>query len=66
MSELTGRDSPAPSSERAPLAGRPEFAIGEVQRQQKYSASPETQAAFWVLLPIIVLVALLAVLGAQR
>ena len=58
---------PDPSeSERGALTGTPEFALGKVQQQQRYLASVETQAAFFVLLPIIALVALLAVVGARQ
>jgi hypothetical protein len=36
------------------------------KQHEPYSASAETQAAFFILLPIVVLVALLALLGGSR
>jgi hypothetical protein len=35
------------------------------QQKQRYSISIETQAAFWILLPIFLIVALLAIGGRQ-
>jgi hypothetical protein len=54
---------PDPESERGRLAkGSPQFASGDKQKQ-KYRISVETQAAFWVLAPTFLIVALLAIGG---
>jgi hypothetical protein len=56
---------PDPHSEKAPGQGRP---ISQKLEQQErgYLASFETQACFFVLLPIVVMVVLLALAGAHQ
>ena len=57
---------PDPSeSERAPLAGRPNIAKSEHQKQSYYVA-PDSQAALYLLAPMIFLIAILALAGGPR
>jgi hypothetical protein len=56
---------PDPESEKAPGQGRPISQKLE-QQQQGYLASVETQACFFALLPVVVMVVLLALAGAHR
>jgi hypothetical protein len=56
---------PDPQTQRAALAGDPKAKCSN-QHQQTYSASVETQAAFFVLLPIVVPVVLLAIAGGRQ
>jgi hypothetical protein len=57
---------PNPQRERGASGSRHPQIASSNERHQRYSPGVETQAAFFVLLPIVVLVALLAVMGARQ
>jgi len=65
MSELSGRHLPALESERAPGQGRPISQKSE-QQKQRYHVAPDSQAALFLLAPMIFLIAILAFAGGTR
>jgi hypothetical protein len=56
---------PDPEMLRAPLAGRPQIAKSEHQKQ-RYHVAPDSQAALFLLARMIFLIAILAFAGGPR
>ena len=65
MSELSGRHSPAPESEKVPDQGRP-IAKKEYQQPRRYHTFDDAQALGCILAPIAVSIVLLAIAGGGR